>query len=237
MVAPPTAHPDRPVTKSLEPAGRHGQNGGGRDGWGGGGAGGSGEHGIGESEGNAAGSGASGGGCGHWGGSGGRGGGGRGGGGRGGGSRGGGGRSSGGRGGGGRGGIGRTGRGRGGGGTSGGDMEKAVGRNGEHGNSHIELSHQGDITDVHSSQDNGLKVRVSGKRRVWGTLNVTPACVVKRSISNLAGEAPKHVGNKKDVQKATQQTEFVGGTSSQGMKMSLVSLEKKWEAVKDWVEN
>ena len=42
---------------------------------------------------------------------------------------------------------------------------------------------------MHSSQDNGLKVRVSGERRVWGTLKAIPAGVVQRSISNLTGEA------------------------------------------------
>ena len=212
VVAPPTANPDRLV---------HGRNGGGRDGWGGGGAGGSGEHVIGECEGNAGGSGGWGGGCGHRGRSGGRGGGGRGG--RG---RGGGGTSGGGGGGGGRGG-----RGRGGGGTSGGDMEKAVERNGELGSSHIESNHRGDITDVHSSQDNGSKVRVSGKRRVCRTLKATPAGVVKRSISNLAGEAQNMFEIKRKYKKLPN-NRIRWWHILTGNEDELVSLEKKWEAVK-----
>ena len=140
--------------------------------------------------------------------------------------RGGGGTSGGDGGGGGMGGGGRGGRGRGGGGTSGGDMEKAVERNGEHGSSHIKSNHRGDITDVHSSQDNRLKVRVSGKRKVWGTLKATPAGVVKRSISNLAGEAHNMFEIKRKYKKLPNNRILTGNEDE------LVSLEKKWEAVK-----
>ena len=204
VVAHRTTLPARPeVTRSLGQAGRRNQNGSGRGGKGiGGGAGGSGEHGSGGCKGDVGQGGGRGGDCGHQGG-------GRGGGGGGGGGKGGGG-------------------GRGGGGTIGREMEKAAEKIGEDEDSNIESAN---ISDTQSSQDNGLKVRVSGKRRIWGTLKASPAGVVKKSICNLTGAAQNMFEIKRKYKKLPN-NKIRWWHMLTGNEDELVSLENKWEAVK-----